>query len=276
MPASRQQPAERSTLRLTVEYDGTAFCGFQWQPDVRTIAGVLENALSVLFGEPVKVAGAGRTDAGVHATGQVVSLVTAQAFPWERFLVAINTLLPADLRVRETAFASPGFSARFSALERTYVYALFDRFAPSALLARYAYHVRRTLDVDAMRAGAAHLLGEHDFRSFCVTPPEGPAGPGPTVRDVRRLLVERRGDLIRVEIAASGFLHRMVRTIVGTLAECGDGRRVPGELPGVIAARARESAGHSAPAHGLYFAGVRYEDGYDSYAEPPLFAGGAC
>ena len=271
MPTLRQRPAERSPLRLTVEYDGTAFCGFQWQPDVRTVTGVMEAALSVLFGGPVKIAGAGRTDAGVHATGQVVSFLPARDFPWDRFLIAINTLLPADLRVRVAEFVQAGFSARFSALERTYVYALLDRDAPSALLARYAYHVRRRLDVDAMRAAAAHVVGEHDFRSFCGIPPAGPGGPGPTVRTVRRLEVERRGDLVRVEIAANGFLHRMVRTIVGTLAECGDGRRPPGELPAIVAARARESAGHSAPAHGLYLAGVRYEDGYDSYAEPPLF-----
>ena len=258
-----------TTLRLTVEYDGTAFSGFQWQPAARTVAGTLEAALSRLLREPVKVTGAGRTDAGVHATGQVVSLGTDRDFPWERLPVALNALLPEDLRIRRSELVSAGFSARFSARERTYVYALLDGAAPSALLARYAWQVRSRLDLAAMREAAQLLVGEHDFRSFCATLPEpAPGGLVSTVREVRRLSVERRGGLVRVEVAANAFLHRMVRTIVGTLAECG-ARRPPQDISRVLAARAREAAGLTAPACGLYLAGVRYQDGYDSFYEPP-------
>ncbi len=260
----------RATLRLTVEYDGTAFSGFQWQPAARTVAGTLEAALSRLLREPVKVTGAGRTDAGVHATGQVVSLGSDRDFPWERLPLALNALLPEDLRIRRSEPVPAGFSARFSARERTYVYAVLDGAAPSALLARYAWQVRSPLDLGAMAAAAAMLVGEHDFRSFCASLPQpAPGGAVSTVREVRRLTVERRGGLVRVEIAANAFLHRMVRTIVGTLAECGAGRRPPEDLSRILAARAREAAGLTAPACGLYLAGVRYEDGYDSFSEPP-------
>lgn len=253
-------------VRLTVEYDGSRFAGFQWQPQVRTVAGVLEAALGRLFGEPVKLSAAGRTDSGVHATGQVVSFAPRRAFPFERLAVALHALLPADIGVREAAVAEADFSARFSALERTYVYAIDVRRERSPLRAPYAYHVWKPLDLEPMRAAAPAFVGERDFRSFCGIEPDN----GITVRTVNRLRLERRGDLVRIEIAAAGFLHRMVRTIVGTLVECGTHRRDPEAMAGILAARDRRQAGHNAPAHGLYLAGVKYS-GYDSYAEPPIF-----
>jgi tRNA pseudouridine38-40 synthase len=251
------------SLRLTVAYDGSAFCGFQWQPVVRTIAGTLEAALLRLFSQPVKIAGAGRTDAGVHATGQVISFAAPPALPFERLAAALNAVLPADLSVRDAAIVPPDFSARFNARERTYVYVVYNRRERSALLTGRAYHVWSPLELEPMRRAASHLLGEHDFRAFCATPPQN----GVTVRRVRRLAVAAAGDVIRIEIAADGFLHRMVRTIVGTLIECGRGTRDPGELPAIVQSRRRERAGLTAPPHGLYLAGVRY-DGYDSYREP--------
>ena len=171
------------------------------------------------------------------------------------------------MSVRDAAVVSYGFSARFSARERTYVYAILNRPDRSALLARRAYHVYRALDLDAMQEAARALIGTHDFRSFCGTLPDG----GNTVRTVRSLTLERRGAFIRVQIAADGFLHRMVRTVVGTLVECGSGRREPASLAAVIAARDRSAAGLTAPAHGLYLAGVKYDDGYDSFQEPAVF-----
>jgi tRNA pseudouridine38-40 synthase len=211
------------------------------------------------------VTGAGRTDGGVHATGQVVSLSTQTRFPLERLLLALRGVLPADLAVRAAHVAAEGFSARFSALERTYVYAILNRPVPSALLTRYACHIPQRLDLGALRAAGARFVGEHDFRSFAT------AAPGSnTTRTVRLLSIEPRGELLRIEIAAGGFLHHMVRTIVGTLIECGSGRRDPADLPKVLAAGDRSAAGSTAPAHGLYLAGVRYPDGYDSFTEPPL------
>ena len=249
---------------MTVEYDGTDFCGFQWQPESRSVAGVLAGTLGQLFGEPVKVIGAGRTDSGVHASGQVVSFKTEASFPFERLLVALRGSLPPDCSARDAALVDEDFSARFSARQRTYVYAILNRPQPSALLTRYAYHHPQALDLMAMRAAAAALVGEHDFRSFCAAPPER------TVRSLRRLEIEPLGELIRIEVAADGFLRHMVRTIVGTLTEVGTGRRDPGEIGRILAACDRAAAGGLAPAEGLYLAGVRYAGGYDSFAEPPL------
>jgi tRNA pseudouridine38-40 synthase len=252
---------------MAVEYDGTAFVGFQFQPELRSVQGVLETALSRIFEEPIKLAAAGRTDTGVHASGQVVSFTTARSsFPFDRLPIALNSALPNDVSVRDAAIVDPEFSARFSAIERSYVYAIFNRREPSALTATRAFHVYAELDLDAFEKAASHLIGRHDFRSFCGTPPDN----GNTVRTVTALTVRRSGRLIRVGISADGFVHRMVRTVVGTLLDCATGRREPASMPAVLEARMRSAAGLTAPAHGLYLAGVRYRDGYDSFSEPPL------
>lgn len=197
----------------------------------------------------------------------MISFTTSRSFPFERLAIACNSALPADVSIRDVAIVDSHFSARFSARARTYVYAILRRKDRSALLAHRAYHVYRTLDVERMREAARHLVGEHDFRSFCGTLPDG----GITVRTVTALDIADDGDFVRVQISADGFLHRMVRTIVGTLVECGSGRRDPFTIPSVLTAKSRNAAGLTAPAHGLYLAGVRYADGYDSYAEPPVF-----
>lgn len=259
-----------TTVRAVVEYDGTNFWGMQVQPRGRTVAGELEKVLAKLFGAETKVSSAGRTDTGVHASGQVISFKTERTFPFDRLPIAMNTNLDDDVSVRETSVVDDGFSARFSAVERTYVYAMLNRPQRSALTARSAYHVYAPLDLEAMREAAAFLIGERDFRSFCGMLPQS----GPTVRTVRSIDVERYGDLVRLQIAADGFLHRMVRTIVGTLVECGTGRREPKSFPEILCARDRSAAGHTAPAHGLYLAGVKYRDGFDSYKEPPPFGSG--
>jgi len=255
-----------TTIRAAVEYDGTAFCGLQYQPAVRTVAGELERALSQLLQHPVKIAAAGRTDAGVHATGQVVSFQTRAAFPFERLAIALNSELARDVCVRDVTIVDVRFSARFSATERTYVYAIYNAREPSPLLHRYACHAWRPIDLAAFAEGARHFIGEHDFRSFCGVLPES----GPTIRTVKLLVARRIGDIVRVEIRADGFLHRMVRTIVGTLVECATGRRDPAQIPRVLHARDRAAAGPTAPPQGLYLAGVRYPGGYDSFREPPV------
>ncbi len=235
---------------------------------MRTVAGELERVLSQLLQHPVKVTAAGRTDAGVHATGQVVSFKTAARFPFDRLAIALNSALPEDVGVRDVAIVDETFSARFSAVERAYVYALYNAREPSPLVARYTYHAWRPIDLSRFLEGAQHLIGEHDFLSFCGMLPES----GPTIRTVKMLTARRIGDLIRMEIRADGFLHRMVRTIAGTLAECGAGRRDPSEIPRILQARERPAAGLTAPPQGLYLAGVRYNDGYDSFTEPPVTA----
>jgi tRNA pseudouridine38-40 synthase len=230
----------------------------------------LEVALSQLFAEAIKVTGAGRTDAGVHASGQVVSCVTSRDFPFDRLTLALPSLLPSDCSVREAAAVADDFSARFDARERTYVYAILDRPRPSALLVRYAHFVAQPLDLDAMRSAAPELIGERDFRSFAAASPQDR-----TIRELRRIEIRRAGELVRIEVAADGFLHHMVRTIVGTLIECGTCRRQPSDLGRVLEARDRAAAGPTAPPQGLYLAGVRYADGYDSFGEPPILTGSA-
>lgn len=198
-----------------------------------------------------------------------MSFQTGRTFPFERLDLALNSVLPADLAVRETAVVDDGFSARFSAADRAYEYAIYNGRTRSPMLSRWSHLVPHMLDLEAMRTGASALLGKHDFRSFCGVPPEN----GNTVRTVQRLEIEALGQLIRVRISADGFLHRMVRTVVGTLLEVGRGRREAETLPEVLAARRREAAGVCAPPQGLYLAGVRFRDGYDSYRRPAVLTG---
>ncbi len=249
-----------STYRLVVEYDGTALHGFQFQPALRTVAGALETALAQLFGTTVKVTAAGRTDAGVHATGQVVSFHAERPFPFDRLVLALNATLPADVIVRAAHIVPDGFSARFDARERVYDYLILARRHPSALWRARAWHVPRPLDDARFAAAAAPLLGEHDFVSFCGELPDR----GGTVRDLRAIELEREDDLLRVTVRGNAFLHRMVRVLVGTLVACATGYREVEFAARALAARDRRAAGPTAPAHGLYLAGVRYDD-LDTY-----------
>jgi len=231
------------------------------------VAAELERVLTSLLREPVKVTAAGRTDAGVHATGQVISFRSAASFPFDRLAAAANAELPDDIAIKRAGVVDENFSARFCAVERAYVYAVYNEAQRTPLMSRWASHVWHQLDPAAAQAGARYLIGEHDFRSFCGSLPQS----GPTVRTVSALNVTRLGPLLRIEVRADGFLHHMVRTIVGTLLECATGRRSPSSLKDVLEARQRPAAGPTAPPQGLYLAGVRYRDGFDSFAEPPVF-----
>jgi tRNA pseudouridine38-40 synthase len=248
------------TYRLVVEYDGSAFHGLQYQPDLRTVAGELEAALGRLFHQPVKITAAGRTDSGVHATGQVVSFSAQREFPIDRLALAVNGNTPPDLAVHAAAVVAPGFSARYAARERTYEYLILNRGYPSAVWRARAWHVPRTVDDARFQAAAAPLLGRHDFVTFCG---EGPARGG-TERDLRAIVLTRRDDLLRVTVRGNAFLHRMVRVMVGTLVECATGYRDVDFAGRALEARDRTAAGSTAPAHGLYLAGVTYDD-FDSY-----------
>jgi tRNA pseudouridine38-40 synthase len=248
------------TYRLVVEYDGSAFHGLQFQPALRTVAGSLERALSRIFDEPLKITAAGRTDAGVHASGQVVSFRAQRAFAVERLVLAINGNTPSDIVVCDATVVDDGFSARFSALERVYDYVILNRAAPSALWRARAWHVPRAIDDERFAEAARSLVGEHDFAAFCGERPEH----GGTVREVFAIALAREDDLLRVTVRGNAFLHHMVRAIVGTLVACATGYRDAGFAQRALEARVREAAGPTAPAHGLYFAGVRYE-GFDSY-----------
>ncbi len=221
---------------------------------MRTVAGELERVLSQLFDQPIKVSAAGRTDAGVHALGQVISFSAHAGFPIERLALALNSALPADLSARDAVRTAGGFSARFDALERRYRYVVLNRRDPSAVWRRFAYCEPRALNDERMRRAAAHLVGTHDFSSFCGLLPES----GGTVRTLTDLMVEREADFVRFHFRAGGFLHRMVRIITGTLLEVGSGRRAEDEPLAMLAARDRRTAGVTAPPQGLFLVGVRY------------------
>ena len=248
------------TYRCVIEYDGTEFSGWQHQPDVRTVCGEVEAALSGLYAEPIKATAAGRTDAGVHACGQVISFASERLFPIERLALALNANLPSDVTARDAAVAPDGFSARHDARTRTYEYLILNRPMPSAPLRRIAHHVWKPIDADRFAQAAADFVGEFDYVAFCGVLPER----GGTVRTVRSIALERSGDLVRIRVIGDGFLHRMVRITVGTLIEIATGRRAVDDIPRVIASRDRKVAGYTAPANGLYLAGVRYDD-FDSY-----------
>jgi tRNA pseudouridine38-40 synthase len=247
------------TYRAVVEYDGTDFCGLQFQTEVRTVAGEIERALSVLFAGPVKISAAGRTDAGVHASGQVISFSSERTFPEGRLALALNANLPRDVSVRSAGVVADGFSARFDAEERTYEYRILNRPQPSALDRRFAHHVHRPFDLALARRAALDLVGEHDFIALCGLLPER----GGTVRTIHRVGIEQDGERVRLRISGRGFLHRMVRISVGTLIEIATGRRDPGDIPNILASKDRRRAGYTAPAAGLCLVGVRYP-GFDS------------
>jgi len=252
-----------SRLRLVVAYDGGNFRGFAQNLGVRTVAGTLAEALQRRLGEPVALACAGRTDAGVHATGQVVSLdVPAGAIgDLSDLQHALNRMCAPDIAVLSADWASSDFDARTSARSRTYRYSVLNRTAPDPLRRRTAWHVPEALDLTAMNQAAKSLLGEHDFASFCRRPQQRPDAPtaASTVRRVAAALWSRHNeDLLCFDITASSFCQQMVRSIVGTLIEVGQGRRSPAQIPAVIAAKDRSKAGQVAPPHGLCLLEVSY------------------
>lgn len=238
-------------FKLVVEYDGTDFHGWQRQPGLRTVQGLMEDALESMFGERTVVQGAGRTDAGVHAVGQVCNF--AAETPWTVREVggALASRLPEDVRVRRADEAPADFHARFSATGRRYVYYL--RTEPTAIWRRFAHVVPHALDIERMRAAAEPLLGEKDFASF--TPARFDA---PTVCDLRELDIRQRDEVIAVTLRADHFLHHMVRVVVGTLVEVGRGRMGPEQMTAVLCKKDRMAAGPTLPPNGLFLMEVEY------------------
>ncbi len=225
-------------LKLTVEYDGTEFRGYQAQgKGERTVQSVLASAVATLSPrEQITLNGAGRTDVGVHALGQVVSFETESVLPTERWAIALNSLLPRDIAVASVEEAQPDFHARFSARRRTYGYLIWTRRTRSALWGRYSLHCRRSLDIALMRQAAAPLGGTHDFASFAR------AGGDPgrtTVRDLHRLSVRQTQNGLLVTVTANGFLRSMVRNLVGGLVAAGAGDVPPEALEEILARRDR-------------------------------------
>ena len=239
--------------RLIIEYDGTDFHGWQIQPGARTVQETLEDGLARLLGHPTRVAAAGRTDAGVHASGQVVCFGSERDIAAATLRRALNALTPPDLTVRSAELVPDDFDPRRAARSRRYAYCIWNRREPSPFWRRYAWHVRWALDLEAMQGAAAQLVGEHDFSSFRASGCEA-AHP---IRQVLCSELARRGDLLVYTIEANAFLRHMVRNIVGTLVEVGSARRLT-DVAALLAARDRTMAAATAPALGLCLTEVCY------------------
>jgi tRNA pseudouridine38-40 synthase len=239
---------------LVVAYDGASFSGFARQRERRTVQGELEAALSGLAKQPVTTVGAGRTDAGVHARGQVVHADVPAGLDPGRVRRALNGGLGPAITVREAGWAPAGFDARHSARRRTYVYRVDDSGDPDPLLRGFVLAWSRRLDLSRMREAARPLLGEHDFAAFC----RGRAG-ATTTRRLRSLGIRRVRGLVEIRLVADAFCWQMVRGIVGHLLLVGDGRRDPASTVGILARGDRSRAGNIAPAHGLVLESVAYQ-----------------
>lgn len=242
------------TFKLILEYDGTGYVGWQRQPDQPTVQAALEDAIQKVTQTHIAVIGAGRTDAGVHALGQVVSFRSDKPLPPRDWRRALNAHLPADISVQAAESVSDDFHARYSAKIKQYEYRILNQPERPALDRNRAWHIYGPLNLDAMRQAAACLIDKQDFASF-----QGhPTDTKDTICDLQRLDLVQEGPLIRVQFVGDRFLKQMVRAIVGTLVEIGQAKRPPEAMQDILAAKDRRTAGYTAPAQGLYLVEVRY------------------
>jgi tRNA pseudouridine38-40 synthase len=249
-------------LKVILSYDGADFSGWQVQPDKATVQGALASAIGRITGEKVLPQGSGRTDAGVHALAQVMTFVTESSVPTENFLKALNDILPASVRVLQVSEAPADFHARHSAQAKTYRYRIYRESICPPFLARYVWHYPYPLDEEAMARAASFVVGEHDFTSFAAVDPERGREdePASNVRTIFFCSWERTGEELIYAVRGSGFLHHMVRNLVGTFVLVGRGTLPPDDVTRILEARKRSAAGATAPASGLYLVNVEYAD----------------
>lgn len=246
-------------FKLTIEYDGTGYSGWQRQKDQPTVQGAIEAALATLTGASIPLKGSGRTDAGVHALSQVANFHATTRLGTKELQKGLNALTPEDIVITSCETVPLDFHARFDAREKTYQYRIGNRPIPAAIGRQYAWFIRRPLDVEAMKEALAHFQGIRDFKAF-----ESTGSPrAHTIRNLSRAVLGREPcGILTVTLTANGFLRGMVRNIVGTLVEVGVGRLVPDAIPGILGTRNRNNAGAAAPPHGLFLVSV-------AYSEPP-------
>jgi len=252
-------------LKIVLAYDGTDFCGWQVQPDAQSIQGVLSHAIGRITNENVLAQGSGRTDAGVHALAQVATFITKSSIPVENLVKALNDVLPASIRILEVTEKPPDFHARKSAQAKTYRYRIYRSAICSPFLTRYVWHYPYPLDCAKMADAATFVVGEHDFTSFAAVDPER-SSPDQSKQDrpesnVRRIFDSswtQEDDELIYAVRGSGFLHHMVRNLVGTFLRVGKGTLQPEDISRILQARNRSAAGATAPASGLYLVSVEY------------------
>jgi tRNA pseudouridine38-40 synthase len=243
-------------FKLTLSYDGTRYRGWQRQGNTdNTIQGKVEGLLSKLFDTPIEISGAGRTDAGVHAQGQVANFHVDTTMTADELCRRLRHMLPGDIGLMAVEEVPPRFHSRLSAVEKTYCYRIWNSDTPNVFLARYTHQVPGPLDVDAMEQAAQQFVGTHDFLGFCSNKHFKKS----SVRTIHSFRVERVGDEVRLTVTGDGFLYNMVRIMAGTLLEVGQGRRDGADIPAMLAEKNRLAAGETAPAKGLCLVEVRYE-----------------
>lgn len=243
-------------VMLTVSYDGTNYCGSQVQDNGITIEEVLNRELSRFFAQDIKVTGASRTDSGVHAIGAVFVFDVETQMPAEKISYALNVSLPDDIVVINSREVAPDFHPRFQKTSKTYEYFILNSDFPNPLLRNYTYHYRKFLDDKKMNEASKYLIGEHDFTSFAAIGSQ----TNTFVREIFDAGVSRDGDLIIFYITGAGFLYNMVRIIVGTLVEVGNGKREPSEMKAILEKKDRSAAGPTAPAQGLVLKEISYKE----------------
>lgn len=241
-------------VKLTVAYDGTNYCGWQVQPNGITVQEVLNQCLSEFTGENIETIGASRTDAGVHALGNVVVFDTEMRMPGDKFSFALNQRLPEDIRIQKSEEVDADFHPRYVKSQKTYEYRILNCRFPIPTERFYSHFTYIPLDVDKMKEAASYLIGEHDFKSFCGTG----AQVKTTVRTVKEIQIEKSGDRITIRITGEGFLYNMVRIIAGTLMDIGGGLYPPEKMKEILEAKDRKKAGSTAPARGLTLMKIQY------------------
>jgi tRNA pseudouridine38-40 synthase len=249
-------------IKLVLSYDGSAFNGWQIQPDRPTIQGALADVIQRITGEKILPQGSGRTDAGVHALAQVASFQSTSTIPLENFVKALNSLLPESIRVLSADEVEVDFHARHCAKAKTYEYRIYRGSICPPFLAKYVYHHPYPLDEEAMEQAAALVIGEHEFTSFAAVDPDRNQQNSEEERNNRRTIYtsqwERRADELVYTVRGNGFLHHMVRNLVGTFLTVGKGSLKPQDIGSILDARNRSAAGATAPARGLYLVSVEY------------------
>ena len=240
--------------KLTIQYDGTRYNGWQRQGNTdNTIQGKLNELIGKYLGEEVDVAGSGRTDAGVHAYGQVVNFKTKKCFDKDKFLVEMNSYLPQDIRILKVEAVDERFHARLSAVSKTYEYVIDNGIVADVFNRKYSYRLEQALDIEKMRMAAGLLIGTHDYISFCGNKKFKKS----SVRTITDIAISEKDGKVVIAFTGGGFLQNMVRIMAGTLLEVGKGKIEPGQIPEIIQAKDREAAGSTAPAHGLTL--IKYE-----------------
>lgn len=241
-------------IKLTIEYEGTNYSGWQIQNNVKTVQGEIENAIEKTIGEKIKLIGSSRTDKKVHALGQVANFQTGATMPGERYKYALKEHLPEDITIINSEEVDRDFHSRFDAKKKVYKYIVHNGKLPRALYKRFSYHYPYNLDIEEMRLASKYFIGTQDFRSFKPTE----SITYTTIKTIYNIEIEKKGDIIIFTIEGKSFLHNMIRIIVGTLLFIGTGRFAKEELPKIIEAKNRVKAGPTAPPQGLYLKKVFY------------------